>query len=133
MHSDVDSLFVTDQLFFPLQVTGPPESDSAPPAEVAEGEESPAAAQASSSSQSAEALSGAGLASELPGVHSQASQAAPAKHVSQDSSEAERTAPPAATEAASTSTPPAGKQASTLGYAEKEKEKKRLHLLASNK
>ncbi|KAA6423398.1 MAG: elongation factor Ts, partial [Trebouxia sp. A1-2] len=45
-----------------VEVTGPPESDSAPPAEVAEGEESPAAAQASSS-QSAEALSGAGPAS----------------------------------------------------------------------
>ena len=118
MYSDIDLLFVTDQLFGSLQVTGPPpESDSAPPAEVAEGEESPAAAQASSSSQSAEALSGAGLASELPGVHSQASQAAPAKHVSQDSSEAERTAPPAAIEAASTSTPPAGKQASPLGHA----------------
>ncbi len=116
MYSDVDLLFVTDQLFCPLQVTGPPESDSAPPAEVAEGEESPAVAQASSS-QSAEALSGAGPASELPGVHSQASQAAPAKHVGQDSSEAERTAPPAATEAASTSAPPAGKQASTMGYA----------------
>lgn len=96
-------------------MTGPPESDSAPPAEVAEGEESPAAAQASSS-QSAEALSGAGPASELPGVHSQASQAAPAKHVGQDSSEAERTAPPAAAEAASTSTPPAGKPP-TLGHA----------------
>ncbi|DBA78976.1 hypothetical protein WJX77_000488 [Trebouxia sp. C0004] len=90
-----------------VEVTGPPESDSASPAEVAEGEESPAAAQASSS-QSAEALSGAGSASELPGMHSQVSQAAPAKHVSQDSSEAERTAPPAATEAASTSAPPAG-------------------------
>jgi len=89
-------------------VTGPPESDSAPPAEVAEGKESPAAAQASSS-QSAAALSGAGSASELPGVHSQVSQAASAKHVGQDSSEAERTAPPAATEAASTSAPPAGK------------------------
>ena len=116
MYSGIDLLFVTDQLFGSLQVTGPPESDSAPPAEVAEGEESPAAAQASSS-ESAEALSGAGPASELPGVHSQASQVAPAKHVSQDSSEAERTAPPAAIEAASTSTPPAGKQASPLGHA----------------
>ncbi len=89
------------------QVTAPEESDSAEPAEVAEGEESPAAAkaEASNGSQSAAFLSDAKSASELPGVHSQVTEAAPAKNVGQDSSKAERTAPPPA----SSSSPPAGK------------------------
>lgn len=67
----------------------------AAPAEVAEGEESPleTKAQTPDGSQSAAAASGAESASELPQVHA---QAAPAKPATQDSTEAERTAPPAA-------------------------------------
>lgn len=97
-------------------MTAPLEKEEpAAPAEVAEGEESPAAAQAqASSSQSAAAAAGAESASVLPGVHSQVSEAAPAKHIGQDATEAERTASPAAVAASpsaepSSPTPPAGK------------------------
>lgn len=71
----------------------------AAPTEVAEGEETPAETKAEAkpspgSSHSAAALSGADSASELPQVHAQAAeQAAPAKPVGQQSTEAERTDP----------------------------------------
>ena len=73
----------------------------AAPAEVAEGAGSPTEtkAQADGTSQSAADLSGAGSASELPQVHAQAAEAAPAKPAAQQSTEAERTAPPATAEA----------------------------------
>ena len=72
----------------------------AAPAEVAEGAGSPTETKAQdSSSQSAADLSGAGSASDLPQVHAQAAEAAPAKPAAQHSTEAERTAPPATAEA----------------------------------
>lgn len=85
--------------------------DPAAPAEIAEGEETPAETKAeakpsSDSNQSAAALSGAAPASELPQVHAQAAEeAAPAKPAGQESTEAERTAP-GPTAAASPSTLP---------------------------
>ena len=87
------------------------------PAEVAEGAGSGSPtetkAQVGNTSQSAADLSGAGTASELPQVHAQAAEAAPAKPAAQQSTEAERTAPPSVSDSASsaaagTSSPSAG-------------------------
>ncbi|KAL3150404.1 hypothetical protein ABBQ32_000242 [Trebouxia sp. C0010 RCD-2024] len=81
------------------EVTAPEQAEPAAPTEVAEGEETPAETKAEAkpspgSSHSAAALSGADSASELPQVHAQAAeQAAPAKPVGQQSTEAERTDP----------------------------------------